>query len=405
MSILIGTGLTQAVCQVANVSSSSMAKADFEEFDDKISEYAQTTAIKMGRDNPNIEDQIRTSFQLLEGYKILGDTKNEINLERIINDVLFKFTKSIADSEKDFINKLERNDVKAQLALNLLTSFLLTFSSRNATRDRLHIFTTNYDRFIEYACDNASIKIIDRFFGKIQPTYQETLPNIDYYYKTPDTKNEFRYAEGVVRYTKIHGSIDWISKNNKIIQSCIPFGCGDIASKLCDLQKNLMIYPNSMKSIETAYYPYSQLFRDFSTAICRQNSSLVVYGYGFGDSHINKILIEMLQIPSAHLVIISYTIDDRLINFLESVNADQITLLCGPDIAALDKLVTNYLPISAIDNITERVADLMKRREIPGLVSSDTDKLSDSNNQELTLNLDANQGKVMCDDEVVTNEI
>ncbi len=315
----------------------------------------------MGRAIPNIEDQIRTSFQLLEGNKIIGDMLNATKLEKIINDVLINFTNNVVASEKDFINKLESSDDNAKLALNLLTSFLLTFSSRNATRDRLHIFTTNYDRFIEYTCDNACIKILDRFFGKIQPTYQETLPNIDYYYKTPDTNNEFRYAEGVIRFTKIHGSIDWSCKGNKIIQSCLPFGCDDFTSKLDDLQNNLMIYLNSMKSIETAYYPYSQLFRDFSSAICRQNSLLFVYGYGFGDSHINKILIEMLQIPSTHIVIASYQIDDRLKNFLRQINMDQITLLCGPEIVALDKLVTNYLPISAIDRITEVVAELIKK--------------------------------------------
>ncbi len=40
VSMLIGSGLTQSVCKVANVSSSSMAKADFKEFNNKISEYA-----------------------------------------------------------------------------------------------------------------------------------------------------------------------------------------------------------------------------------------------------------------------------------------------------------------------------------------------------------------------------
>ena len=51
-----------------------------------------------------------------------------------------------------------------------------------------------------------------------------------------------------------------------------------------------MIYPNPAKDIETAYYPYADLFRDFSASLCRPNSSLITYGYGFGDDHINRVI-------------------------------------------------------------------------------------------------------------------
>lgn len=67
-----------------------------------------------------------------------------------------------------------------------------------------------------------------------------------------------------------------------------------------------MIYPNPDKDRETAEYPYVELFRDFAAAICRPNNTLVTYGYGFGDEHINRVIKDMLTIPSTHLVIISY---------------------------------------------------------------------------------------------------
>ena len=50
-----------------------------------------------------------------------------------------------------------------------------------------------------------------------------------------------------------------------------------------------MIYPNSAKDRETSEYPYVELFRDYAAAVCRPNSVLVTYGYGFGDEHINEI--------------------------------------------------------------------------------------------------------------------
>lgn len=364
LALLIGTGLTQSVCGVAQAMSSSMGTADFKDYNDKINKYAEKAAQKMGRGSYNIEDQIRTSLELLSGYEIDDNQVEVEKLSPIIDDVLECFGNSILQAEKAFNDKLEAEDKNAIWALKCLVSFMLTFSSRNATRDRLHVFTTNYDRFIEYACDNAGIKMLDRFFGKIQPVFSENEPNIDYYYRVKDAQNEFRYAEGVIRYSKLHGSVDWVQKKNKIFKSCLKFG----ADKIMEIDKEkykeqLMIYPNSMKSVETAFHPYAELFRDFSGAICRPNSVLVTYGYGFGDSHINKVIKEMLSIPSTHMVIIAYAADERLIAFLQEINLDQITLICGKEIASIDKLASFYLPKSAIDKISLTVSKLLKDRE------------------------------------------
>lgn len=218
LSMLIGTGLTQSVCCVANVNSSSMGTVDFKDYQDKINRYAEKSAKKMGRGKYNIEDQIRTSLELLEGYEIDDNMLDAKKLSPIIDEVLETFGNSILLAENEFANKLETGDSNAEWAMKCLISFMLTFSSRNATRDRLHIFTTNYDRFIEYACDNAGIKILDRFFGKIEPTFSENEPNIDYYYRVSDSQNEFRFAENVVRYSKLHGSVDWVQKKTRYVE-------------------------------------------------------------------------------------------------------------------------------------------------------------------------------------------
>ena len=174
---------------------------------------------------------------------------------------------------------------------------------------------------------------MDRFWGKVIPKFEESPSSIDYYYHTPDAKNEFRYAEGVVRYSKIHGSIDWYEDNGTVYRDALKFGADKISlPNVTSYRDSLMIYPNSMKSVETAFYPYAELFRDFGSSICRPNSTLFTYGYGFGDTHINKIIKEMLMVPSTHMVIISYQADERLKTFLESVNMAQITLLMGKNL-------------------------------------------------------------------------
>ena len=125
----------------------------------------------------------------------------------------------------------------------------------------------------------------------------------------------------------------------------------------------VVIYPNSLKGIDTAFYPYSELFRDFSSQVCRPNSVVVTYGYGFGESHINHILKDMLTVPSTHLVIISYNeVTGRIQRFYENNNKAQITLLIGNHFGNLKELVDNYLPKAAIDRITQRMQNILEKR-------------------------------------------
>jgi hypothetical protein len=137
-----------------------------------------------------------------------------------------------------------------------------------------------------------------------------------------------------------------------------------------------MIYPNPAKDVETLDFPYAELFRDFAAAVCRPNSSLVTYGYGFGDDHVNRVIKDMLTIPSTHLVIIAWDQanpvkeDDsanasrrRIINFCQEVGKlAQISLLLGSHFGDLKTLVQNYLPKPAIDQITIRRTRLEEQR-------------------------------------------
>lgn len=373
LSLLLGSGFTTAVCQIAGVSSSSMEKAKFGEFSQKINEFSTRSAEKMGRGSANIEDQIRTAFSLLRGYEIEGKKKEYERLSNLLNSVLENFTSSILSSETNLKNVITNDNGKK--AISTLQSFLLTFASRTATRERTHIFTTNYDRIIEYGCDVSGIKILDRFWGKVIPKFEESPSSIDYYYHTPDAKNEFRYAEGVVRYSKIHGSIDWYEDNGTVYRDALRFGTDKISlPNGTTYRDHLMIYPNSMKSVETAFYPYAELFRDFGSSICRPNSTLFTYGYGFGDTHINKIIKEMLMVPSTHIVIISYQADERLKSFLESVNMAQITLLLGEEFASLEKLVDYYLPKAAIDMLTTTASKLLEARKTYSEIGDERNK-------------------------------
>jgi hypothetical protein len=359
LSLLLGTGLTIGVCNEAGVIPQAMQRIDFETFEykDRISARADESAESLERGSANFEDDFRSAMELLNGLQILGNSKSDA-LEDIINRKLTEFVNALIENERSV-----KHSLKYKNAIDLLKRFLISFSSRTATRDRLHIFTTNYDRFIEYALDSAGVYILDRFIGKLKPIMRMHKIELDYHYNPPGIRGEPHYVEGVVRYTKLHGSLDWRSENDEIYKYPLSFG-GELTDTSSPYD-SYIIYPNASKGIDTAYFPYSELFRDFSSAICRPNSVLVTYGYGFGDSHINRIIQDMLTIPSTHLVIISFDIaDGRIEKFVGYCNKSQLTLLIGKHFGNLSDLSENYLPKSAIDRITDREQKILEKRRM-----------------------------------------
>ncbi len=190
------------------------------------------------------------------------------------------------------------------------------------------------------------------------------------HYNPPGIRGEPRYLEGVAKFTKVHGSLDWIQVGSAIRRAGLPLGAEAIEPYLkapgfegVDALK-LMIYPNSAKDRETAAYPYVELFRDFAAAACRPNSTLVSFGYSFGDEHINRVIEDTLTIPSTHLVVISYGDPlGRVMDMYKHLGrGSQISLLLGNHLGDFVSLVDNYLPKPAIDRTTFRMSELPKAR-------------------------------------------
>lgn len=373
ISLLLGSGLSNAVHRLATGAAlPGMAAADFGALKDVVDGEATRSAKASGRLTGNIEDQIRSAQELLRGLEILapGDAKSKQladALRETLERVLSAFAESIRAGEAGVASA---TGPKREAAFNYLVSFIMSFASRTGTRERLHIFTTNYDRFIEAGSEAAGLHLLDRFVGSIAPVFRSSRLNLDIHYNPPGIRGEPRYLEGVARFTKLHGSLDWFDLDRSIRRIGIPFGAKTLKPFLecqpCDpmAASQLMIYPNSAKDRETAAYPYVELFRDFAAATCRPNHSLICFGYGFGDDHINRVIEDMLSIPSTHLVVISFNDPlGRIIETYERLGRHaQISLLIGDHVGEFKALVDNYLPKPAIDRTTFRMAELLKSR-------------------------------------------
>lgn len=400
VSLLIGSGLTTAIGYELGASTQGMDRVTLSSpLAPAIRREADVSAMRMGRNAANIEDDIRAARQLLDGLKVAANFADEqaapdadssiapspasfsdaarryhAELAKELDSLLTAFAKNVLAAERGIRAGLtpaepERQQLeKANAARRLLGSFLLTFASRAASRERLHVFTTNYDRLLEFACDLAGVHVLDRFVGSIEPVFRSSRLGLDLHYNPPGIRGEPRYVEGVVRLTKLHGSLDWRYQHGpwgrrEVVRTALPFGADDSHPAVGN-GSSIMIYPNAAKDVETLEYPYADLFRDFAAAACQPNGVVVTYGYGFGDDHVNRVLRDMLTLPSTHLLIISFDDKDgRIAAFDESVGRPaQVSIMAGAEVASLDKLVSRFLPKPAIDRITWRLAELLERR-------------------------------------------
>lgn len=375
LALLVGSGLGISVASLVGATGVDMAQAAIDlPFATEVGARAAELAKTAKRGTPNVEDQVRAALELIAGLRIIGNESAKA-WDELISKLLKSFATGVLGVERAVRDAVNSGSDAGRLAADVLASFFSSFVARSAARDRLHIFTTNYDRLVEFALDESATWQLDRFVGTVAPKFRASRLDLDIHYSPPGIRGEPRYLEGVARLTKLHGSIDWTSQGATVTRVPVPFGCDERTYlDLIGSDGSLLIYPNPAKDVETSEYPYAELFRDFSAAIVRPETVLVTYGYGFGDDHINRVIADMLTIPSTHLLVIAYgDPDGRVASFLERTGRkSRVSLLLGPHFGDLENLVQWYLPKPALDRITQREVELLQRRGL--LPGSSADK-------------------------------
>lgn len=368
LNLLVGSGLTSALANLVDFKKVANMDASLSIDDDELAVSIEAAAAKSakhsGRGDPNVEDRLRVAIAAADGLRHLDEDRAQ-SLQRAVEGTIGELRDSIWRTEAALKAGLDSGNKTGEpiFVQRLLTSFLASFVSRTPTRDRLHIFTTNYDRVLEWGADLAGFRIMDRFVGSLQPVFRSSRVELDYHYSPPGVVRDPRYLQGVFRLTKLHGSLDWQSdaKRRRVVRVALPFGQAP-ASNIGDS----LIYPQSLKDIETIFYPYGDLFRDFSGALCRPHSALITYGYSFGDDHINRVISDMLTIPSTHLLVISY--DDRSGRIRRFVSdhgsSGQVGLLLGKTMAKLESLVSEWLPRPSAEFLLHTKAQICRDRSV-----------------------------------------
>lgn len=190
---------------------------------------------------------------------------------------------------------------------NYINFYNSIFSLRNnKAYSAPNIFTTNYDLFNEVALEHLQIHYTNGFSGFVNRFFDPTSFNL----RIVDDENRYKDKWSVVRnyikLFKIHGSIDWVFKENKIIQTSHD-----------ENAENVVIYPTLNKHFETQQSPYSELFRALSINLQKPHSTLIILGYGFPDEHLNHLISQSLSNDDFSLIVFGNLYEENARKFYD----------------------------------------------------------------------------------------
>lgn len=234
-------------------------------------------------------------------------------LENISN--FGKFEKFINGEEEKVQNELKEKPVKESFSWSVLNSEIRNqisevinknvkldneiydhFARWIGARERnTEIYTLNYDLVLESAFEARGILYYDGFVGGVSPMFQPSTVDPVLH----DVSIDIRPPTTWTRLWKMHGSINWteeiINKKQYVRRNSKSAG-------------NCLIYPSIAKYTESRRSPFLLLQDKFRRHLNSKNLTLVVAGYGFGDDHINEILLDSIKRNKRlDIVVLSYT--------------------------------------------------------------------------------------------------
>jgi hypothetical protein len=210
---------------------------------------------------------------------------------------------------KDVENSLRKNLEKKIIdACNLKIKdgdktheeFLKKITARKPSDPRVKLFTLNYDLLFEESANNSGFTIIDGFSFSYPRTFSGKYFDLDIVNREKTRiKNEESFDSKVFHLYKMHGSLNWHRDGDKIKQTEKP-------------ENPLIIYPASDKYESSYEQPYFEMMSRFQQALRKENTLLIVIGFGFGDKHIQNVINEAVnQNSSFHLAIINFNGKDK----------------------------------------------------------------------------------------------
>ena len=175
---------------------------------------------------------------------------------------------------------------------------LRKLTARKPGLPRIEVFTTNYDTLFERAARECGFVVIDGFSFSFPRTFSGRNFDLDIVNRERTRlKGEENFIPNVLHLLKLHGSVDWFRDSDGVIEQRVGTASDE----------PLIIYPSSEKYAASYDQPYFEMMSRFQAALRKDNTLLIVLGFGFADKHINNAIIEAIrQNPGFHLLITDY---------------------------------------------------------------------------------------------------
>lgn len=240
--------------------------------------------------------------------ELLSNLQTITHAHEINNTQGEDFTKIIEKIERKILEECKKVKITDKSShVRFLTRIL---KGRSVSSQRLKVFTLNYDSAFEQAGDKIEAVVIDGFLFSHSKSFKSSEFDLDIVQRERSRiHNEENFYSKVFHLYKMHGSIDWESDKNGII------------TKDENTTDPALVYPNSSKFEKSFEMPFFEMISRFQGILRKENTTLFIIGYGFGDGHINRIIEESIRNNlNLEVFIVKPTIEDGNIDeYIEAV--------------------------------------------------------------------------------------
>lgn len=346
--ILLGAGASTGACGM------TMAQlwGELEKNQKETVEYLESQNLRSAGET-NLETIIaRVQLALLDSQR-RGENVDELTTSlKLLRQMIVQ----AAILDQDLWSNAERSGSSEELLdhRRLLTRVL---ASRQPGQPAPAIFTTNYDLAVEWSAEPLGVHVVNGFTGLHGRTFQPSI--FDLSLRNTAAQGEARFGAFDISLIKLHGSLSWFEQNGTVLER--PAGqSADILGKYLDDPNEpfdpLLIYPSAAKYVDTIGFVYGEMMRRFSEFMARQHCCMITCGYGFNDSHINRLISAGLQNPTMMLIAyypgwkkLDEEISNPFLQKLRSLGSPRIIIRGGGEAAYLHSLVNDLPDPTLID--------------------------------------------------------
>lgn len=186
-----------------------------------------------------------------------------------------------------------------------------------SSKHNINIITTNYDRIIEYACDQAGLIFDDRFQGKYIRKISPDVPK----------------SQNIVNLIKVHGSLDYF-KNDHDESYAFPMCTTIPADYIPDI-----IPPGSNKYRSVLQGIHHDLLY-YTDGMIKSASGFLCIGYGFNDEQIQATMIAEIKMGKPILVV-TKAISDKVASLLLHSSQNYVVVQESPKAEHQTEFIVN----------------------------------------------------------------